>query len=46
MLEQQKEQISERFVICDICDEYLEYKIYYAQEHLEKHPTHRSYSIK
>lgn len=31
--------------ICDICGEKLEYKKYFAQEHLKKFPDHKKYTI-
>jgi hypothetical protein len=32
-------------VICDKCEERLEYKDYYSREHRQKYPNHDSYSI-
>ncbi len=32
-------------VIWNICGEMLQYKIYFAQEHLEKYPNHQYFSV-
>lgn len=34
-----------QIVICHTCGETLDYKMYFAQEHLEKYPDHKGYSI-
>lgn len=31
--------------ICATCKERLEYKKYYAREHLQKYPDHKNYKI-
>lgn len=35
--------IEEQRAFCDICDEELEYKFAFAEEHMKKYPTHRRY---
>ena len=34
-----------KYVICRKCGEEMEYKDCYAEEHLKKYPTHKSYTI-
>jgi hypothetical protein len=36
-------KLDDYYVICDICDEKMEYKINFAQEH---HPDHMKYTLK
>ena len=45
-LKQVEEQFLKQIVICDICGENLEkYRVFYAQEHMKKYPSHTSHRI-
>jgi hypothetical protein len=33
------------YVTCGVCEEKMEYKVYFAQEHLAMHPDHMKYYI-
>jgi hypothetical protein len=38
--------LNDYYVVCGICNEKMEYKVNFAQEHLTLYPDHMKYKVK